>query len=677
MDARFERYIENLRTVRTLSQPKFSPDMKAKELLETIQSNAIKCFDYMKENNAILNELVFQRAPAELTSAEIASLQEFADKMFNYASSEDCGIAYKVYSLLLENARIRGDKPAIVRYLYGKAVSLHYLNVRGRDYAINPYGTQVRGLFREGAGYIAEYESFDKTTKGYIMRCLGNSRMSMPRSTPEECTEYMKVFDKAMGIITDPYYHQLDPDLPWGKFEYAMHMDRETLLSYLRHHNDPVVAAKVMESAEAIYRDRVLYKGEEARLQNWRVSYLYKAACFHAGRCTAREVVEELLDIIHHTDIQDYSDTGINKNLTAVSYLVAYEVKMPPADRREMACRTEEVMDRSLRYLNNVPQNQYSRVVSRAVRELVEMQAEAGTARRSLLNYILVAHKPTYVHSMMVAGLTRMFVKQMLKKSPELFVGVMGCKTVEEVRRSRIEICELAYECGLYHDVGKSYVFMYIGNNYRRLLDEEFTCIQWHTVFGYELLCNVGGKDDLAPAAGLVLGAVGLLRLEEAAGRLMHTGSKEHGRMGRVVLAVTLHNLPEGMVVGLAAALALQGEPEAVSGALALALGIGLQNIPEGAAVSLPLAQAGQGRRKAVGAGAASGLVEPLGALLALALAGWVSAALPWLMSAAAGCMVCVTAQEMIPEAVEQDEPTGVISVVLGFALMMALDIAL
>ena len=85
MDARFERYVENLRTVRTLSQPKFSPDMKAKELLETIQSNAIKCFDYMKENNAILNELVFQRAPAELTSAEIASLQEFADKMFNYA----------------------------------------------------------------------------------------------------------------------------------------------------------------------------------------------------------------------------------------------------------------------------------------------------------------------------------------------------------------------------------------------------------------------------------------------------------------------------------------------------------------------------------------------------------------------------------------------------------------
>ena len=136
--------------------------------------------------------------------------------------------------------------------------------------------------------------------------------------------------------------------------------------------------------------------------------------------------------------------------------------------------------------------------------------------------------------------------------------------------------------------------------------------------------------------------------------------------------AVKLFNLPLTLVVAIGVSII-----PAISGALALALGIGLQNIPEGAAVSLPLVQAGQGRRKAFCAGAASGLVEPLGALLALALAGWVSAALPWLMSAAAGCMVCVTAQEMIPEAVEQDEPAGVISVVLGFALMMALDIAL
>lgn len=177
----------------------------------------------------------------------------------------------------------------------------------------------------------------------------------------------------------------------------------------------------------------------------------------------------------------------------------------------------------------------------------------------------------------------------------------------------------------------------------------------------------------LPPALGLVAGAAGLLRLERAAGALV--AGKPGG--GRMVLAVTLHNLPEGMVVGLAAALALANEPDAVSGALALSLGIGLQNVPEGAAVSLPLARQGQSRRRAFWLGVASGLVEPVGALLALAVAGWVRAALPWLMSAAAGCMVCVTAQEMIPEAVEPDEAAGVVSIVLGFALMMALDVAL
>ena len=149
------------------------------------------------------------------------------------------------------------------------------------------------------------------------------------------------------------------------------------------------------------------------------------------------------------------------------------------------------------------------------------------------------------------------------------------------------------------------------------------------------------------PTAGLVVGAVGLLRLEALAGRWFAAGP---GHCGHMVLAVTLHNL---------------------------ALGIGLQNIPEGAAVSLPLLRSGQSRGRAFLAGAASGLVEPLGGLLALAVAGWVSAALPWLMSAAAGCMVCVTAQEMIPQAVEPDESAGVISIVLGFALMMALDVAL
>ena len=142
------------------------------------------------------------------------------------------------------------------------------------------------------------------------------------------------------------------------------------------------------------------------------------------------------------------------------------------------------------------------------------------------------------------------------------------------------------------------------------------------------------------------------------------------------MLAVTLHNLPEGMVVGLAAALAAGGEAEYLAGVMALSLGIGLQNLPEGAAISLPMRQAGASRLKSFAGGVASGLVEPLGGVLAAALAVWVAGWMPWLLSMAAGAMITVTAQEMIPDAAEEGAG-GIISIVLGFALMMALDVAL
>lgn len=177
----------------------------------------------------------------------------------------------------------------------------------------------------------------------------------------------------------------------------------------------------------------------------------------------------------------------------------------------------------------------------------------------------------------------------------------------------------------------------------------------------------------LPPAAGLCAGAAGLLWLENTAGSLLLGG---RGRSGCVVLALMLHNLPQGMVVGLAAALACAHAPSAFSGAAALSLGIGLQNLPEGASVSLPVRRAGGSRLRAFAAGAASGMVEPAGALLAALLAVWVTPAMPWLMAASAGAMMCVTTQEMIPAAAPNGR-AGIAGIVLGFALMMALDVAL
>ena len=147
-----------------------------------------------------------------------------------------------------------------------------------------------------------------------------------------------------------------------------------------------------------------------------------------------------------------------------------------------------------------------------------------------------------------------------------------------------------------------------------------------------------------------------------------------------LVLAIAMHNIPEGMAVGISFALAARSDPTLLPAAMALALGIGIQNFPEGAAISLPLRQAGMSRKKSFIIGAASGAVEPIAALFTVLAAGTVEPLMPWLLSFAAGAMLYVVVEELIPEAnLRHDHEScgGTCGVMAGFLIMMILDVAL
>ena len=146
-----------------------------------------------------------------------------------------------------------------------------------------------------------------------------------------------------------------------------------------------------------------------------------------------------------------------------------------------------------------------------------------------------------------------------------------------------------------------------------------------------------------------------------------------------MVLAVTLHNIPEGMAVGVVYAGWLSGSAEiTASGALALSLGIAIQNFPEGAIISMPLHAEGQSKSSAFWAGTLSGAVEPIGALVTILASRHIVPAMPYLLSFAAGAMFYVVVEELIPEMSEGEHSNlGVILFSVGFTLMMALDVAL
>ena len=194
-----------------------------------------------------------------------------------------------------------------------------------------------------------------------------------------------------------------------------------------------------------------------------------------------------------------------------------------------------------------------------------------------------------------------------------------------------------------------------------------------------------GQSVPLHIGGGFVLGGAFLMLLDRLLPHL-HLGSDAPeglpARLKRttmVVLAVTLHNIPEGMAVGLAFSAAAQDVSSgALAAAVALALGMGLQNFPEGAAISLPLKSQGVSVGKSFALGALSGVVEPAFGLLAVLVASRITGVMPFILSFAAGSMVYVVVEELIPEAhLGEHSHAGTLSVMVGFLVMMLLDVLL
>ena len=194
------------------------------------------------------------------------------------------------------------------------------------------------------------------------------------------------------------------------------------------------------------------------------------------------------------------------------------------------------------------------------------------------------------------------------------------------------------------------------------------------------------GKIAWIPAAvGFLLGVLFLLILDSIVPHLHLKTDKPEGiksklkRTTMLVLAVTLHNIPEGMAVGVVLAGGLmENESISMAGAFALAIGIAIQNFPEGAIISMPLKAEGMSKGKSFLYGTLSGIVEPIAAIVTILLASFVVPILPYLLSFAAGAMIYVVVEELIPESQAGDHSNiGTIGVAIGFVIMMILDVAL
>lgn len=502
-------YLANLTEVLQLSKPQFVAGTSPQERLAIIRRNAQRQFELRKANDRILSEALTPAGDGGFTEAQVQQLEAFAEALLHFSASLDAGAAHMIHRALCAHAERWGLRDMLIRELYFSGLSLNYLNLRDRGVDVNMFGNQVAAYFERGAAWMRSYEQIaDEQTRGYIVRCLGNRKMGKEEihgwNSPEKHFDmlagyplYLKIFDEAMAVIRSPHYRGLNPSLPWDSFEYAMHFDRVIYLDGLRDRDDPQVARDVLESARFVYNHQEQIARIKDRMVGPRTRYVYLAARYHAGEISVEELVDSLLRIHEAGNPDDFSASGLIYNLRMPLLAFWYSRhRMDEGARLPFEERIQRALEDALHFLQRVPRNEYAGTLNKYVAQLVHEQIgfSSGALQR-LLNYTLACHPPTYVHSRMVAWLSRRLAERMVDVAPEKLAGTLDCPDAQAVRENREKLCARVYACGLYHDVGKSMVLQYIGVYWRSLMPEEYQCIQRHAQLGYSLLKDSGNEE--------------------------------------------------------------------------------------------------------------------------------------------------------------------------------------
>ena len=495
MQELIERYLENVSRCAALNRPTFNPGLSDNELLESIQRNAREVHELILRNNEILDRFLLGKDPAAITDEEIRDLSKFADRLFQFSHSIDNAVAYLIHRLLLDVATLRGDRDMRIRELYFVGITLQYMKINSADLDIHVLMDEVRAAFEEASKYMAVYEEIEsEQTRSFIVRSLANRKLGLIRTT-ESWDEYDKIFTETMNVIVSPKYRAMNPNLPWDAFEFSMHADRTGMLNTLRACPNPARAQEVLASARYIYEHTEEHERNNNRFTSSRVSYIYAAARYHAGEISLHSLLSTLYELYEHADWSDHSDRGLVFNINIPCYIHYYSGTLTPEESPAWQEKRNAVFEKVSEYLAGMNSNEYMLLLNNNLQGIVALRAQDDSSfRGDMLEYILSCHRPTYVHSYVVAWLAGQLAWRMAEVSPSALIGVLGTKDAHEVRARAQELTQYTYECALYHDMGKNMVLGAVSMYHRRLTDLEFGNIKWHPLFGSGLLrlCDAG-----------------------------------------------------------------------------------------------------------------------------------------------------------------------------------------
>lgn len=505
----YKKYLKNLAKANELVKKSLLCSAEDKQtFIKQIRNNSQQTIALRRENDQLLDDILYSRKAEDLSPEDVTDLQELADQLFVYLNQTDVGTSYRIHQLLYKYAELKGDMDLRIRQLYHMGAALFYINITMTDLGINLFGNKVSSYFYEGASYLPTIHEFkNPATQGYIIRCLTNLCISDERYTCKhqpcipgdslsayyECKKY---YDWMMNFYRSPTYREIAPDFHWDTAIYNLNYNLSLYYQHIQKYHPPEVIENILKAATFVYSHQEQISNFKYSTKQTSIEQIYATVRWKAGQISTTELADTIYAMIEQADPNDFTMRGIALNLHMPLHFEYAFTAMNREQRAQYQEKMDRVKQNSSDYLLRAPHNEFSNLITSFVGESIRYRAKHNLPlKQQFFDSLLFCHPPTYIHVRMTAWLSRKLFLRLLDTNPEALLGLYDINDINELREQRDELAERIYLCALYHDVGKIMLLENICIYSRALLQEEFSIIKLHTDIGAALLEKMNPKE--------------------------------------------------------------------------------------------------------------------------------------------------------------------------------------
>ncbi len=504
----YREYVERMSEIRILSTPTLNEIEDADRYRERLRDNFVRIGELAELNRKFLDSSFYPLIKSEdsLTLEGIEEMEEFGEELISAETGEslDLPIMSLLSERLIKDSERKGDNEALIRQANAQISTCYELMNMTKRIKAYP---EISDHYRKRGFEIGEFflslldeDKFLRESDESRQIILTNARFSVVffegiKGDRKSNAKQLALLDRLLSITEDPFYQETAPDFDWvyARFR-TLHYYAMTTESLNSCGFSGEELSKIYERSKELcdfwdehkdYLEDMLKGMDDRRF----IEAMYLRNAFLSGHITEEEYSDKLLDIYRQRDPRNYDAASIYMNLSVPGeYLCLLKKDFLTAEEKDLL---KAIYENLLSFAFHMPNGETLTIMLEYISGILEdfIEIPGGVTFEDMMLQCMVAfHPPTYVHSVMVGQITECLCGHLIRRSPEILIGVLGCASVDEVIERKEDILSFAYHAALCHDFGKISIIDTVFVYGRRLLDMEFDLIKTHPRTGYNLM---------------------------------------------------------------------------------------------------------------------------------------------------------------------------------------------